>query len=214
MPLYQGIPQKHMEGINIVTKDHGAHYPMSVSTPDACSEADTIAIHFHKSFPEIKTVVDIGCCGGHLVLSLLKQGVFAFGVDAHIDAPPCLGAPILLRDATIELDILPKADAVICWEMAEHVPIEKANILITNLCQISDNIFFSAGIPGYEGAHGHQNCQTPKYWEEKFQLHGYSSIESFQIWKDSLRKTIESIQGQSYLWWSWSDQSRLYKKVR
>jgi hypothetical protein len=200
-----------MDGIQKVTQEHGAHYPMSVSTPEACRESDLVAQYFHETFPWIKTVIDVGCCGGHFILSLLRQGVMTIGVDAHQDAPPCLGAPILLRDATLELDVPLRADAVICWEMAEHVPAEKADVLAENLTKMSDIIFFSAGVPGYDGAHGHQNCQVPEYWEKKFDNLGFS-VDSILPWRQALKELVEAKYRESYLWWIWSDQSRLYKK--
>jgi len=221
MPKFQGIPEKHIRGIGACGVLHGVHYAMSVSTPEACLEAKVIAQHLVEHYPEIRNYVDVGCCGGHLVLGLLDAGVSAFGIDALADAHECLGAPILLRDATIPLDVTVKADAVICWEMAEHVVETQADGLLANLTQMSDTIFFSAGLPGYEAAHGHVNCQPAEYWQEKFEKLGYFQDARFDAWRASLRVRIEehnkkafNSDGTSYLWWSWSAQSFLYRKKR
>lgn len=211
MPHYQGIPQEHLHGIRACAASQGAHYPMSVSTPDAFIEARIHAAYLAETFPHVKTLVDVGCAGGHFVLAWLELGRFGIGIDAHPDAPPCLGAPILLRDATIPLDVGLKADAVTCWDMPEHVPESVADGLVKNLTLMAPLIFFSASPPLYSGAHGHINCQEPAWWEEKFARLDYLPWPGQDEWKAGLKHRIESApQGCSYIWWVWSSHARIF----
>lgn len=209
-PLYQGIPQQHVEAIHEVLNSQGRHYPMSVSTAEARGEARIHARHLVETFPHLKTLVDVGCAGGHFVLAWLELGRFAIGMDAHPDAPPCLGAPIFLRDATLPLDAVIHADAVTCWDMPEHVPEAAADGLVKNLTLMAPLIFFSAAPPLYAGAHGHINCQEPPWWEEKFARLGYHPWPGQDEWKARLKSKIETAQGTSFIWWVWSSHARIF----
>lgn len=217
-PLYQGVPPDHMEAIHEVLVSHGNHYPMSVSTQGAIDEARILAGHVLATFPNVRSVLDCGCCGGHHVLAFLQRGIVALGLDAHPDAPPCLGMPILLRDAAGVLDVTPKVDLAMALDMPEHVPAAKADQLVSNLCNMAPMVYFSAGLPGYEGAQGHQNCQPVSYWEKKFAAHGYVPLpdeEMWRSWRMALKAKIEATPPhESYCWWSWGDQARLYQDQR
>ena len=213
MPLYQGVPEAHRVGIHECLVSQGPHYPMSVSTAEALIEARIHAAHLADTFPDVKTLVDVGCAGGHLVLAWLELGRFAIGIDAHPDAPPCLGAPIFLRDATLPLDAVPRADVVTCLDMPEHVPESSADGLVLNLTLMAPLVLFSAAPPLYAGAHGHINCQEPPWWEEKFARLGYHPWPGQDEWKWSLKEKIEAAQGCSYIWWAWSSHARIFKKV-
>lgn len=221
MPLYQGVPPDHLRSVNECLSSHGAHYPMSVSTQGAIDEAKILAGYVLETFPKligapINSICDVGCAGGHLVLAFLQCGVTAIGLDAHPDAPPCLGAPILLRDAAITLDIIPRVSLAVCLDTAEHVPDYKADKLVENLCSMAPAVYFSAGLPGYEGAHGHVNCQPVNYWAQKFKRFGYHPFADEHRWSDwrmTLKAKIEAgPAGESYCWWSWGEQARLYLK--
>lgn len=216
MPLYQGVPPDHMEVIHEVLISHGAHYAMSVSTAGAVAEANILVAHLLESFPLVTSVCDVGCCGGHHVLAFLRRGIVAIGLDAHPDSPPCLGMPILLRDAAGHLDVTPKVDLAMALDMPEHVPAAKADQLVANLCSMAPMVYFSAGLPGYEGAQGHVNCQPVAYWEQKFAEHGYVPLPDEDIWRTwrmELKAKIEAVPPhESYCWWSWTDQARLYQR--
>lgn len=219
MPPLQGIPIEHREGIDECMMSQGTSYPHSVSTPGAVAEARVHARYIHETFPNLRTVVDVGTAGGHFPMAWLELGLFAIGIDPHPDAPLTLGAPILLRDAGIPLDVLPKADAVTCWDCGEHLPESKAEGLVRNLCMMAPMVFFSSD--DKPGAHGHVNCKPPEWWEMLFEDNGYrravgvygngSPGMSWEEWKVGLQKTIEaSPPHESYLYWVWTGASYLY----
>ncbi len=218
MPPLQGIPENHREGIQECLQSQSPNYPHSVSTPGACAEARVVAKWLRDSFPSIRTIVDVGTAGGHFPMAWIEQGGFAIGMDPHPDAPLTLGAPILLRDAGLPLDVLPQADAVTCWDCAEHLPEHKAEQFVKNLCLMSKWVFFSSD--DKPGAQGHQNCKAPEWWEMLFAAQGYFRadvggcyVETWSAWKDGLRKKIEAAPPfESYLYWIWTGASYLYIK--
>jgi hypothetical protein len=218
MPPLQGIPENHREGIQECLQSQSPNYPHSVSTPGACAEARVVAKYLHETFPGIRTIVDVGTAGGHFPMAWLEQGGFAIGIDPHPDAPLTLGAPILLRDAGLPLDVLPRADAVTCWDCAEHIPANKADQFVRNLCLMAPMIFFSSD--DKPGAQGHVHCVPPEYWELLFAKEGYyratkmpGSELLWSAWRMGLKATIEaSPPHESYLYWIWTDASYLYLK--
>ncbi len=67
-------------------------------------------------------------------------------------------------------------DLCCCLEVAEHLPHESADTLISNLTVASDVVLFSAAIPGQEGT-DHINEQWPEYWERSFAVRGYLKLD-------------------------------------
>lgn len=63
-------------------------------------------------------------------------------------------------------------DLCLCLEVAEHLPESSAELLIRNLCRLSDKILFSAAIP-MQGGVGHENEQWQSYWAALFAKFGY-----------------------------------------
>ena len=62
-------------------------------------------------------------------------------------------------------------------EVAEHIPIESADVFIENLVRHSDGmILFSAAPPG-QGGEFHVNEQPYDYWRQKFKRHGYAAYD-------------------------------------
>lgn len=219
MPAYQGIPPEHIQGIYECLSSQAHSYPHSVSTPGAVAEAKIHAAYIHETFPWIRTIVDVGTCGGHFLMAWLGLGLFAIGIDPHPDGPATLGAPILLRDAGIPLDVLPQADVVTCWECAEHLPEAKAEGLIKNLCSMAPSVFFSSD--DKPGAHGHVNCKPPEWWEELFlrnhfvrATHVTTRKMPWEDWRMGLKARIEAVPPhESYLYWVWTGASYLYTKI-
>jgi len=221
MPAYQGIPPEHLSGIHECLMSQKVSYPHSVSTPGAVAEAKIHAAYIHETFPSLRCIVDVGACGGHFPMAWLGLGLFAIGIDPHPDGPATLGAPILLRDAGIPLDVVPQADAVVSWDCAEHLPESKADGLIRNLCAMAPLVFFSSD--DKPGAHGHVNCKPAEWWERLFAENGYYRATHlkpprgtilWEEWRAGLRGRIEAVPPhESYLYWVWTDASFLYVRA-
>ncbi|MCF0069894.1 class I SAM-dependent methyltransferase [Dyadobacter sp. CY261] len=126
-----------------------------------------------------KSVVDFGCGLGTFLYCFKEQGVpKVLGMDGDwVDRS--LLKKYLDENEFISTD-LQKADLVhkerydlaISLEVAEHLSPESADRFIENMTSLSDNIVFSAAIPG-QGGQDHVNEQWPSYWIAKFEKHGY-----------------------------------------
>ena len=126
-----------------------------------------------------KSVVDFGCGLGTFLYCFKELGVQRVtGMDgAWVDKN--LLKKYLEADEFIEtdlqkpdLDCKERFDLAISVEVAEHLSPETADRFIENVVSLSDNIVFSAAIPG-QGGQGHINEQWPSYWIPKFEKHGY-----------------------------------------
>lgn len=63
-------------------------------------------------------------------------------------------------------------DLALCLEVAEHLPLESAGVLVESLCQLAPFVLFSAAIP-FQGGEDHQNERWPSWWAKLFERFGY-----------------------------------------
>jgi 2-polyprenyl-3-methyl-5-hydroxy-6-metoxy-1,4-benzoquinol methylase len=113
-------------------------------------------------------ILDVGCGPGIYVEALRTRGFLADGIDVD---------PLTPFD---QMDVFSDEffhncvgyDVCLCLEVAEHIPIERADEFVGRLVRVAPTIIFSAALPG-QGGHGHINCQTKEYWEHKFNAHNY-----------------------------------------
>jgi SAM-dependent methyltransferase len=123
-----------------------------------------------------QSVLDVGCGQGEWLEEFSKYCPDVFGVD--IAAPE----PYLRHDLNYPLDLERTFDLVVCLEVGEHLPPAAADVLVDTLSRHSENVLFSAAVPGQEGK-GHINCQPHVYWHSKFLARGY-------LVEDSVRPLI------------------------
>lgn len=131
-----------------------------------------------------KSVIDVGCGNGDLLdglCSTLQRP--CYGVEGTINAlasiTPSQQRYMFIRDIRYPFDdfLLNRVDLALCFEVAEHIENEYANILVDNLCSLSDTILMSAAKPGQKGRY-HVNCQPWSYWFYKFADRGYRANHS------------------------------------
>jgi SAM-dependent methyltransferase len=116
-------------------------------------------------------LLDVGCGSGHLVHRATTLGVEARGVDLSIASGRTDGLAHADLREPLQLD---PADLVLCWEVAEHLPAEAADVLCQSLVtslRPGGVLLFTAARPG-QGGQGHLNENTPAYWREKLLAHG------------------------------------------
>ena len=122
------------------------------------------------------TVVDFGCGSGAFLSVFLDLGITkVLGLEGEwiLQTKPLHPrVPIQVHDLETEIDLKNRFDLAICLEVAEHLPIDYAKILVKSLVNASERILFSAAIPGQNGTN-HVNLQFPEYWAELFQEHEY-----------------------------------------
>ena len=129
------------------------------------------------------TVIDIGCATGDLVAEFNNLGIFAMGLEGAKTVKPHLVVPesaVVIWDLRKylnlsvfnPLDYPHSFDLVTCFEVAEHIEPEYADIFAVNLTVLSSKILLSAA-PPEQGGHYHVNCQLPEYWDKKLGKYGY-----------------------------------------
>ncbi len=116
-----------------------------------------------------RNAIDIGCGPGIYVDEMVRSGIDAIGYDTDERVGD---RPNLVRKDLF--DVTDIAEFVLCLEVAEHIPSEFNNQLVKKISEMIDpggTLIWSAAHPG-QGGVGHINCQTKKYWAEKFELCG------------------------------------------
>jgi SAM-dependent methyltransferase len=133
-----------------------------------------------------QTYLDLGCGDGWMVHTAAMAGIEALGIEgsqACIDAGS-EWADIRLHDLTTPLELGRQFELVSCIEVAEHLPIEAAKILVSTIRRHTYKwILWTAAPPG-QGGDGHINCQPPEYWEALFEQTGaHVAVEETALMK-------------------------------
>ena len=138
------------------------------------------------------SILDIGCGIGTWLKAAKDLGIYdIFGIDSNLVNQGLLSKYIddnefLGHDLKLPFRLNRKFDLVVCLEVAEHLPVSSADILIQTLVSHSNVILFSAAIPG-QGGQNHINEQWPEYWANFFLNHNYVFLDIVRplIWENS-----------------------------
>jgi SAM-dependent methyltransferase len=134
-----------------------------------------------------KSVIDVGCGEGHWLRVFKNHGAtdvlgldgeyVPHGKDRHEFYACDLAQPFYLNQ---------KCDLAVSLEVAEHLPIERAESFVDDLAKLAPVVLFSAAIPGQEGT-GHVNCQWPSWWAEHFAARDFLAYDPIrpQIWDNN-----------------------------
>jgi hypothetical protein len=124
-----------------------------------------------------RSAIDIGCAVGDLVDGFIKLGVDAFGLEGATTALPHLMVPIervIVHDLRKPLETDQMFDLVVCFEVAEHIEPEYADVFADNITSIcNDWLIISAAPPGQGGTY-HVNCQNHQFWISKMGERGFA----------------------------------------
>ncbi len=134
------------------------------------------------------SLLDLGSGTGQLVRRAQTMGVNAVGLDISETATD---GPLRHADLTQPVDLGQTFGAVLCWEVAEHLPAEAADTLCETLARhvAEDGVLvFTAATPG-QGGKGHVNEQPLDYWRAKLAALGltYDRGISSRLAKDFTR---------------------------
>ncbi len=90
-----------------------------------------------------------------------------------------------LQDLEEPIAPIGKFSLAMCLEVAEHLSEARAQSLVEDLTRLSDQILFSAALPGQTGV-GHVNEQWLTYWVQLFQQYGFELEDTVRpaIWED------------------------------
>jgi hypothetical protein len=149
------------------------------------------AFCYFREGHRIKSLLDVGAGNGNWLLAAQIAGVAdVLGVDGVI--PPweelCVAPDLILQvDLRKPLRLGRGFDAVVCLEVAEHLPEASATTLVSSLCAHADLVFFSAAAPGQHGQN-HVNCRAPDYWQVYFNACGFVCLDTLRelMWCDEL----------------------------
>jgi SAM-dependent methyltransferase len=139
---------------------------------------------------EIKSIVDVGCGTGTWLAVARELGVDrAVGYEGTwVDQGMMDHSDIVLRHIDLsynEIVAEEKFDMAISLEVAEHLPEERADKFVAQLCSLSERVLFSAAVP-MQGGKSHINEQWQSYWAKKFHEFGYLACDVVRpvIWDD------------------------------
>jgi SAM-dependent methyltransferase len=122
------------------------------------------------------SVVDFGCGSGAFLCVFMELGVTeVLGLEGNwiLETKPMHpSVPMQVHDLQTPINLKNKFDLAVCLEVAEHLPMEYAKVLVKSLVDASERIIFSAAIPGQNGTN-HINLQFPEYWAGLFGEHDY-----------------------------------------
>lgn len=134
--------------------------------------AQTIVNYFHP-----RSVIDVGCGSGGLLLELKKRGVYdVAGLEfSRVGIKRCRTSGLNVKhcDLSKSCRIDNKKSICICLEVAEHLAPRFADQFVRNLSSGPNLLVFSAATPG-QGGYGHLNEQPHDYWVEKFRRVGFA----------------------------------------
>jgi SAM-dependent methyltransferase len=124
---------------------------------------------------KIDSVLDVGCGAGEFLAEFIRLGITDhLGLDGHLLRNQL--NPVVKNYKQINLarkfDFHRKFSIACCLEVAEHIPSDSAENLISSLCGHADVVLFSAAIP-FQGGEGHVSEQWPSYWYDLFHSEGY-----------------------------------------
>ncbi len=149
--------------------------------------AEKILLIVMKHF-KVKTAADFGCGTGIFLKFLKDNGVSVTGLDLEHNEKKILlitEEEFIQTDLTKPVHLNKKYDLSISLEVAEHLPENSAETFITNLCEASNVVLFSAAVKG-QGGVGHINEQFLSYWQKIFSKKGYFLLDIIrpEIWND------------------------------
>jgi SAM-dependent methyltransferase len=178
---------KHKEKKDVLNKYDQSFY--SEQMDGSIQSARFIVPFIITLFPDIKSVVDLGCGVGTWLAEFKRNGVGeVLGYDGG--NPPAAYLQInedeyQKTDFSSEMPVQIKVDLAMSLEVAEHLDEKYAQQFIRNLCGHSDLILFSAAIPGQGGTH-HVNERWPSYWANLFNQEGFKIYDVIRpnFWYD------------------------------
>jgi SAM-dependent methyltransferase len=135
------------------------------------------------------SVVDVGCGTGAWLSVLTASGVDdVLGVDGDfVDRSRLLipSSRFVVADLRRPFELGRTFDLALCLEVGEHLPVEAADLLVSQLTEIAPVVAFSAAIPG-QGGVGHINEQWPDWWAERFAERRFRQLDILRpaIWDD------------------------------
>jgi len=134
---------------------------------------------------EGQSIVDFGCGRGDWLRVARQLGASdVLGLDTFALEGFAADIPVQYVNLTQDIALPRRYGIAMCLEVAEHLPPSAASTIVSSLVSAAPVVLFSAAIPGQGGIH-HLNEQSPQYWFDLFQQHGYVCLDFRDaIWTD------------------------------
>lgn len=146
-----------------------------IDTSDEERQAFNLGDLLFKMY-EPNSVIDVGCNTGRYLVPFALRGCEVLGIDYDREALSHACVPVFNVDISSPFKMARKYDLAICLEVLEHIPEEHAELVIHNLCSMSDKVIFSSAQVG-QGGEGHINCKQKQYWHWLFDEEGFQFCE-------------------------------------
>jgi SAM-dependent methyltransferase len=129
---------------------------------------------------EPASIIDVGCGTGTWLRVAQDEGIEdVFGLDGPWVRVEDLEIPaerFRSTDLTAPSDLERIFDLVLSLEVAEHLPLAKAEGFVDFLTTLGPVVVFSAAAPE-QGGTGHTNEQWPAYWSQLFARRGFEAVD-------------------------------------
>ena len=113
------------------------------------------------------TVADFGCGDGRYLKKFKQEEIECTGFDGNPDTESLTGGVASVLDLSVPVN-LPCFDWVLSLEVGEHIPANRENVFIRNLCKhCRKGIIISWAVPG-QGGEGHFNEKSNAYVKTLF----------------------------------------------
>ena len=169
---------------------YDAEYYVDTVDPAMTVSAHTIANSIVGDLSP-RSVVDIGCGAGLLLLALKERGVSCVGIDyadAALDICRMRGLTVVKYDLEGRAPLNLMADVVVSTEVAEHLPASCSDRFVDQLCMISKIAVVTAAEPGVAGTN-HVNERPNEYWIGKFAARGFKFAEALSVqWRNDWKR--------------------------
>jgi len=147
-----------------------------------------------QNFPNVHSVVDLGCGTGVYVSEFRKHGIQSEGYEYSDIARSIARDALHLEIKPFDLMVLDKVDGdfdlCTCFEVAEHLTPQMGERLIEICTMTAPRVIFSAASTG-QGGQGHINEQPKDYWIERFGRKGFNiNLEATTRLEQHLRKNL------------------------
>jgi len=140
----------------------------------ARADAGPVMAAVREVFPAARELVDVGAGSGAYAAAAARRGASVVALERS-RAGRALASAQRVRSAPFDLGAPApaprRADLAYCFEVAEHLPPELGDRLVTFLAASAPTVVFTAAHPG-QGGYGHVNEQPQSYWTERFRAAG------------------------------------------
>ncbi len=161
----------------------------AAQSPASQQSARVVLAQVWPQLEPVDSVVDVGggvgtwlsiCHELGATSTTLVEGPWIRDVDLAFEP-----TRVHLQDLEEPLVQVGRFSLVMCLEVAEHLSQERSKSLVEDLTRLSDQILFSAALPGQTGV-GHVNEQWLTYWVQIFDQFGFILEDTVRpaIWND------------------------------